>query len=470
MRYGKPLVALGALVLVSSCASIFGVSRPTKVTPAAATLRVAKPAKLRIAFVKPAPIHIPAAPKATAKIQPPVAAPSVVTPKIAAASEAPKPVITASIEPATPAPVAPSPDAAPTLSEVISDAKIAPPKITPPKITPPEIQATTLAPLTAMRPKPRNLKSRPAPVQIAKASTAKPKTAQAKSAQAPISKIKSAPLKSAPIRLARARVCSPKLSRGIRSRAMTAPSGSAFVRQAMALGGPTRDRAIEKQVLAGNVPAFLRKLVPVTLSGLDTRGAPVEITICVAPDYLAVGSNKDFVRVPMGLPATAEVVNRLGFILPTTKMVDAIYRQAGLHLAPSPMQAGRQMTSTDYLWRHNQTVEAQRAAANATRGELVAGQKKDIVLSNALLRTPGRVAIYGWHRLNGKPIQPLTTVHGERYADYSHGIRLVSETAYINGKPRALAKLLQDPKIASILSKEGPIKRPLRMMAALSAH
>jgi hypothetical protein len=57
---------------------------------------------------------------------------------------------------------------------------------------------------------------------------------------------------------------------------------------------------------------------------------------------------------------------------------------------------------------------------------------------------PGRVAIYGWHRPDGNPIQPLNTVHGIRYADYSQGVRLVSDTAYVGGKATPLLTLLQD--------------------------
>jgi len=44
------------------------------------------------------------------------------------------------------------------------------------------------------------------------------------------------------------------------------------------------------------------------------------------------------------------------------------------------------------------------------------------------------VAIYGWHKLDGKPIQPLYTGHVDWYVDYSHGIRLVSRTIYIDNK------------------------------------
>jgi len=42
-------------------------------------------------------------------------------------------------------------------------------------------------------------------------------------------------------------------------------------------------------------------------------------------------------------------------------------------------------------------------------GELVGGDKKDVVISNIIYGypAPGRVVIYGWHYLSGTPIQPL---------------------------------------------------------------
>ncbi|NOX40437.1 MAG: hypothetical protein GXP05_07955 [Alphaproteobacteria bacterium] len=262
--------------------------------------------------------------------------------------------------------------------------------------------------------------------------------------------------------------CANGLVDAVPTRAANALTGSEFVSETLAISGAARDKLVEQQILSGNVPGFLRDLTPVTLKSVDESGVPFAVTICVAPDYLSVGSNADFVRVPMGLPTAADVVGKLGFILPTTKMVDAIYQQAGLRLAPSPMQASKQMSSTEYLWKHNQTVQSQRAAQNKGQDVLVAGQKKDIVLSNALWKTPGRVAIYGWHRKNGKPIQPLSTVHQEAYADYSHGVRLISKTAYVNGEPRALTDLLSSPKMARALSKEGPIRRPDRLLASIS--
>ncbi len=93
------------------------------------------------------------------------------------------------------------------------------------------------------------------------------------------------------------------------------------------------------------------------------------------------------------------------------------------------------MRSNLYLERHQQRIDEQRFGLPL--GELISGHKKDLVLSNRLRQLPDRVAIYGWHRAPGDPIQPLSTVHGARYVDYSHGVRLVSADRR-RGRPTAL--------------------------------
>ena len=261
--------------------------------------------------------------------------------------------------------------------------------------------------------------------------------------------------------------CAPDAVATLPARPARSQSGSDFVRDVLHLAGAARDRAVTEQVLGGNVPQFLRTLAPVTMSGRSPEGERVDITICVTPDYLAVGDNTDFVRVPVGLPAAASIAADLGFHLPTTKMVDAIYAQAEVRLPPAPMPPTAQMSSTDYFWRHNTMVEDQRRRSGTRAPVLTAGQKKDIVMSNRLLSKPGRVAIYGWHRPNGRPIQPLSTVHGARYADYSHGVRLVSGIAFVNGAPYPLAEILQDPRLSPIVSDEGPIPNSERLLVSL---
>ena len=261
--------------------------------------------------------------------------------------------------------------------------------------------------------------------------------------------------------------CGSRLARNIPRRPGSAASGSEFGAMLANASGTERDQLIAREVLSGNVPQFLRSLTPVTLSGTSTAGKPVTITVCVTPDYVAVGDNDDFLRVPMGLPEAAQIADSFGFMLPTTRIVDAIYAQAAVRLAPRPMQAGPEMTSTSYLSQHNATIEGQGNAAGLRNGALVAGIKKDLVLTNALRRAPSQVAIYGWHQSNGRPIQPLTTVHGRHYSDYSHGVRLVSQTAYVNGRAVALADLLEDHTYAAILSNEGPISQPRVLLASL---
>lgn len=261
--------------------------------------------------------------------------------------------------------------------------------------------------------------------------------------------------------------CGVELAGSIPNRAATAPTGSDFGQAVMGLAGGSRDQAVASEVLHGNIPDFLRELQPVALTGTAGDGSDVTVTICVTPDYLAVGTDADYLRVPVGLPAAAQMADSLGFMLPTTRMVDAIYQQAKLHVSPSPMPPTSQMTTTAYFYQHNQTVDRQIAGAGLRPGDLVAGQKKDIVLTNRLLRAPGKVAIYGWHRSNGAPIQPLSTVHGGSYADYSHGVRLVAKTAFVNGEPTTLDTILSNPTLAAIVSSEGPIQTPSRLMASL---
>ncbi len=78
-------------------------------------------------------------------------------------------------------------------------------------------------------------------------------------------------------------------------------------------------------------------------------------------------------------------------------------------------------------------------------------------MTNLLARRQGKIAIYGWHFPSGIPIQPLSTIHSATYADYSHGIRLISDWVLLNGQIQPLYEVLGDPELSSLLSDEGPI-------------
>jgi hypothetical protein len=247
------------------------------------------------------------------------------------------------------------------------------------------------------------------------------------------------------------------LAESIPPRSHSAMTGSEFASFVSSMDGSSREKAILDELMSGNMPAFLRNLKPVMLRHALDAGKIATVTIFVTPDYLAIGSDDDFLRVPMALPTAVEIAAKFGFILPTTRMVDAIFEQSAFQLAPEPMPPGPQMRTTAYYREHNRKINEQSAACGLPLGALVSGHKKDVVLSDRLNRCGGRVAIYGWHRLSGMPIQPLSTVHGAEYADYSHGIRLVSSTVLLDGKPSSIYSLLGDINLAGLLSDEGVI-------------
>lgn len=264
--------------------------------------------------------------------------------------------------------------------------------------------------------------------------------------------------------------CDDSLTRGIPARAANAPGGRAFAEEIRGLSDDERESHIQHQLMTGNIPKFLRRFVPIRLQSPVTKGGQGDVIICAAPDYLAIGSDDDFLLMPMRLATALSMASETGFTLPTPRMVDAIYAQAAVHFVPQPLPAGSEMRSTDYSLRHNELIGAQRAALDVSLGTLIAGDKKDLVLTNRLRSHLDRVAIYGWHLIDGKPIQSLSTVHGWRYADYSHGARLISTRAFVDGRPKSIFDVMQDARLAGALSNEGVIADVIGLIESLDAR
>ena len=236
-------------------------------------------------------------------------------------------------------------------------------------------------------------------------------------------------------------------------RAARALTGSAFIASLAGVSKEEREAATRRELMAGNIPSFLRtrRTVAVTAAGPD--GTAHSIAYEVMPDYLAIGSDRDFVRMPM-TPYTAQAFcDAFGFVLPTRKMVNDIWAAATVHVEPRPLTQDRDSSRT--FLQHERIIEAQLAAF--PRGAFVAGIKKDVVVTNRLLEKPNRVAIYGWHYLNGEPIQPVYAGHVDWYIDYSHGIRPVRRWMRVDGVRRPFESVMKDPQLLPLLSDEGPI-------------
>jgi hypothetical protein len=238
-------------------------------------------------------------------------------------------------------------------------------------------------------------------------------------------------------------------------RSPDAMTGSEFARSIEGLSLRARSRRVLEELRTGNVPDFLRHLVPVRLQHRYSDLSVGRAVVFVSSDYLSIGSDDDYFRIPVSLYTATAFARDFGFVLPTAKMVDAIYAQSEVHVRPSPMKPGKAMRSIDYYRRHNERIERQLASLHL--GELVSGHKKDLVLTRKLSPNRKKVAIYGWHKPDGEPIQTVSTIHVGAYADYSHGLRIVSDRVYVNGAERSIYEVLSDERSAKVLSRGGPI-------------
>jgi len=227
-------------------------------------------------------------------------------------------------------------------------------------------------------------------------------------------------------------------------------SGNEFYKSVFAVTEADRENSSKNEILKGNIPPFLRKMVKIKTSIIADDGKVIHAFYFVAPDYLSIGSDEDFARIPLTPVTAQQIADSLHCFLPTRKIVNDIYKAAKVKLEPVPMYAIRDSAVT--MYQHNLIIEGQRKL----RKGLIAGIKKDVVLTGMLTRSskPNRVAIYGWHKLDGIPIQPLYTGHVNWYVDYSHGIRLIYRTIYVNKKPMDYVDVLKDKTLRRLLCDE----------------
>lgn len=240
--------------------------------------------------------------------------------------------------------------------------------------------------------------------------------------------------------------------------------GSEFAIQITGLSIKEREEAIVREILSGNVPSFSRSLKTIRIQE-KINSINYELVVYVACDYLAIGSNLDYLYIPM-TPGIAQILaDTLECSLPTAKLVDSIYNQADIKLHPQPIPPSDSMTTVPIFHQHTDSILYQYRSKGLERSgyKIVAGHKKDIILSNKIYdpdRTSGCVVIYGWHISEDQPIQPVYNGHVDWYADYSHGVRFVSKNAFLNGNPVLLDEILTDRVLSCLLSNEGVIETP----------
>jgi hypothetical protein len=124
---------------------------------------------------------------------------------------------------------------------------------------------------------------------------------------------------------------------------------------------------------------------------------------------------------PIGIGEALAMAQAEGLDLPSPAMIDAIWQCADLKIAPRPRSFVR--------WTAAEMNDPAAHAAQLAYVEsqivdrdfvLLVGAFKDVVRGN-----DGKIGLYGWHQLDGRPIQPYFTGHGMDWRDYSQGLRLV---------------------------------------------
>jgi hypothetical protein len=241
-------------------------------------------------------------------------------------------------------------------------------------------------------------------------------------------------------------------------------TGTEFVNQVINLSLTDREKRVAKEILSGNVPSFSRKLRPLKINQ-TINGENYEIIFFTVCDYMAIGSDTDYLYIPM-TPSTAQyLADNMNCLLPTKKIVDVIYAQAETKLKPQPIPPSDKMTTIPVFKQHTDSIKQQitQIGLNRSGNNIIAGHKKDIIISNKIYsndRNYERVVIYGWHLSVNNPIQPVYNGHIAEYADYSHGVRLIFKTAVVNGDSVQVEDILKDSNLSKLLSSEGVIAKP----------
>lgn len=246
-------------------------------------------------------------------------------------------------------------------------------------------------------------------------------------------------------------------------RKKNAESGSAFMQRIKNLSLEEREEEIFKALADGNLPNFLRNTVILKSDFSDVDGVVHQVKYQIMPDYLAIGNDNDFCRIPMNPRTAQRLATLFGASLITSKISDDIYQKAEIKLEPFPYKPlGNSNEIVQKFIDHNTQIERQKNETGGRNGQIIAGIKKDVILSNQIAQLPDKVIIYGWHKLDGNPIQPVYSGHIYWYVDYSHGIRLINNLVLLDGQPVLLSDIIKDPLLFKVFSDEdSPMTQPV---------
>lgn len=247
----------------------------------------------------------------------------------------------------------------------------------------------------------------------------------------------------------------------------------------------------------GYIPDFLRDPVKVTKI-VDGH----TVTYYAMPDMLAIGTDGDYVPIPLSADMVQAIALEYNMVPPTARMVEQIrgdavqvpFRMEPLQDNPNTPQFDgitlsmyRSDADAQAYFQHCKNAQQDFSTAfwkdvtgstdpslpliqhsdDAAAGGAAVGSMKEFVITNSLTQaadqsvwkkdsTPDKIGMYHpdvqHDRGSGMGV-PLD--HDQYYSDYSQGLRLVSPVVEVDGKLMGIGDVLSDPDLNTVLSGEG---------------
>jgi hypothetical protein len=213
-------------------------------------------------------------------------------------------------------------------------------------------------------------------------------------------------------------------------------SGSDLITQYGLIADPTaRHMFVIQQVAALNMPSSMLSFVTIKVTG--QKGTEVEFE--VSPHPLRIGTDKDWIEVPLDGPHSLAAAKLVGCTLPTlwmAKQTDLMVRKTRGMVHFFDALEITNMTTIDWdpkrpdgsllrspalFQRRNELLQAWLTENKFENQRLVGGYYKDIIqpdLSDGLL-VKNRLWTYGGYDDQGDLIQPVSGMHLSNYFDYA---------------------------------------------------
>lgn len=217
----------------------------------------------------------------------------------------------------------------------------------------------------------------------------------------------------------------------------------------------SREQRVKEWISLGQIPSWFQPTKEIKTS--DSSGNT--LSYFVTPNYFALGEDSDYVLMPCNPLTFNHWLDANHCILPTKQMVKQIFKASTkIPAFPCVPARGESITNPRLYQQIDSKIKAFLNGPGDHTVNLYAGHKKDVVLSNGLVKNEFKdnVAIYGWwYKNKPKEIQDLNYKdHIVSYVDYSHGLRGVSKECILNGVNESIIEVLKKETLCHLLTDE----------------